>query len=881
MNNIDPNAVYISFKVKDTEIVKMFSDLLRKNNIQPRSCAEKDNVRKISTFIEEIGNARYVVIFYNPEYFKSYHCMNEYALIRQNIREQNIFTVRTEKFDFNTIDNDLRRFWGAEMYANQPLTKYVEAAQKHSFYLNEPSDYSIQKLPYFFRDDNYYTPDNLEGLVNQIKQCMDSDMPHSPSSQPISNVDFNLQSNYHRPLNKNFHGRIDFRDSIYDYFFVQNYNLLNIYGIGGIGKTSVAHIYLDEYYTKQKLYDKVLFFTSNNDLESDFCEELKSCLHQSDIDWKNIFIEGKAENKFDYLVDKVLCNISAAQGKKNLLIFDINIPDGRGFENRHFYETIANLCIYNWHVLLLSRLKMVHPYTLNILLPNFENDKDGALGLFKEVYKKRSGGYECKFSSEDLETLFEDVYYHPLLIEQLAVFAVSPSIKPYSALKEAITLDDKRLFVDSQDLNQEGIVLNKKNGTITTIYDYLQHLISFDSFTENPEALFVLKHFVLWPYDWIPINTINQLLVDESHTAASVLKGLNSLVDKVVLSSNDEQQYRMHGALALTLRNEMLPNGIKKIDSFISNTYIKTFCTIICEGNLSSETEKCIKNIDTIYLPWLKRQAHPDLSSEQTDKDGFTYVNIPVENYGDIKMMKVRGGSYMMGCDSDSHKVTLDDFYIAETQVTQKLWLTIMKDTKLYMTSRYNPCQFKKGGQYPVENVTWYECIVFIMKLNEKTGMCFRLPTEAEWEYAARSGGKAFLFSWNTWAQTRSYGKKKPYRRLSNLFAWFDENSDHKTHPVATDVFPNDLGIYDMSGNVYEWCQDWYEHWYSWNKDNIDKSNNPQGPISGEFRVCRGGAFNCDVRFCKVDNRKFSEPGDCRYNIGFRLLLSSQKNDEE
>ena len=163
-------------------------------------------------------------------------------------------------------------------------------------------------------------------------------------------------------------------------------------------------------------------------------------------------------------------------------------------------------------------------------------------------------------------------------------------------------------------------------------------------------------------------------------------------------------------------------------------------------------------------------------------------------------MVEVRGGTFRMGAtseqgsDADSdenpvHSVTLSGYYIGKTEVTQALWKAVMGS---------NPSEFK-GDNLPVEYVFWYDCQEFIRKLNALTGQDFRLPTEAEWEFACRGGNN-------------SRGYKYSGSDCIDDVAWYVDNSGSKTHPVATKL-PNELGIYDMSGNVDEWCNDWYGYY--------------------------------------------------------------------
>ena len=211
-------------------------------------------------------------------------------------------------------------------------------------------------------------------------------------------------------------------------------------------------------------------------------------------------------------------------------------------------------------------------------------------------------------------------------------------------------------------------------------------------------------------------------------------------------------------------------------------------------------------------------------------------------------MVLVKGGTFKMGSndgESDEkpvHTVTVDDFYIGKYEVTQKQWKEIMGS---------NPSRYK-GDNLPVENVSWDDVQKFIKKLNQKTGQNYRLPTEAEWEYAARGG---------------STGSPTKYAGSNNIddVAWYSSNSGRKTHAVGTKK-ANELGIYDMSGNVWEWCSDWYGSYSS------GSQNNPQGSSSGTFRVLRGGSWLRGTNFCRVANR-------IRYNrvltgssVGFRIV---------
>jgi formylglycine-generating enzyme required for sulfatase activity len=193
------------------------------------------------------------------------------------------------------------------------------------------------------------------------------------------------------------------------------------------------------------------------------------------------------------------------------------------------------------------------------------------------------------------------------------------------------------------------------------------------------------------------------------------------------------------------------------------------------------------------------------------------------------------------------HEVCVGDFYLGKYEVTQCQWKKVMGN---------NPSHFKDCGENcPVENVSWDDVQDYIRKLNKKTRHIYKLPTEAEWEYAARSGGK-----------------REKYSGGDNVdsVAWYDSNSDNKTHPAGTKS-QNGLGIYDMSGNVWEWCEDWYDEGYYRNSPR----NDPTGPSSGEGRVIRGGSWDFYARVARSAVRG-NRPPDLRSDrLGFRLVRSN------
>lgn len=215
------------------------------------------------------------------------------------------------------------------------------------------------------------------------------------------------------------------------------------------------------------------------------------------------------------------------------------------------------------------------------------------------------------------------------------------------------------------------------------------------------------------------------------------------------------------------------------------------------------------------------------------------------------EMVLVNGGCFPMGSDLGKaderpiHEVCVDDFMIASTEVTQGQWTIIMGG---------NPSFFANcGSDCPVENVSWDDTQEFIRRLNQRSGKVFRLPTEAEWEYAARSGRK----------NKKNISADNPKRT-----AWYNGNSGGKTHPVGQKS-PNRLGLFDMTGNVSEWCLDWYdENYYA-----DSSKHNPVGPTSGSARVKRGGNWNYGAGYSRESNRGSSITGKSYNSLGFRLVL--------
>ena len=245
--------------------------------------------------------------------------------------------------------------------------------------------------------------------------------------------------------------------------------------------------------------------------------------------------------------------------------------------------------------------------------------------------------------------------------------------------------------------------------------------------------------------------------------------------------------------------------------------------------------------------------------------DSVVVVDLPEGQH--IELVWVDGGTFTMGSNSargvsqnyeasrPEHRVTVGGFYIGRMEVTQGVWAAVMGE---------NPSKFNNGNNLPVEQIRWTDAQQFVTMLSQLTGRRFRLPTEAEWEYAARGGAKA--------------RQGQPFAGCSRgaleRHAWFCVNSNRTTHEVGL-LSPNELGLYDMSGNVAEWCSDWMEPYTS------EEQNNPRGGRVGSSRVLRGGHYNSVSAACTVYDRSWYIPTATSEYYGLRVVMEADSQNEE
>ncbi|MCC5944007.1 MAG: formylglycine-generating enzyme family protein, partial [Bernardetiaceae bacterium] len=387
------------------------------------------------------------------------------------------------------------------------------------------------------------------------------------------------------------------------------------------------------------------------------------------------------------------------------------------------------------------------------------------------------------------------------------------------------------------------------NGDIDD-FPILVFLLSLKALSHSPELI-----------DLVPKDD-HLLLQSEDYKNAE-----NSFILKTIWHINNSKIRELFGLFIISIRQEYIK--VKRLPEFLNkelnlnkqniinlrreNRMLKVEVTLkltkmgFTEDSITSDRPK--KNSNLKVLDRLFKTAPGDF--------------IETINGVSFKMIYVEGGSFMMGYDpkrdgedaddwikkhsTPLHKVTLLPFYIAETQVTQALWEAVMSKN----SSRF------KGATQPVEQVSWSDCQEFIKKISKLTGREFRLPSEAQWEYAARGGIKS-----------------KDYRYAGSNdideVAWYGyEKSEKKTHPVAQKQ-ANELGIYDMSGNVWEWCED---DWHNSYKGAPTNESAWIGSPRGSDCVARGGSWRSNARYARITRRYYDSPTIRHDVLGFRLCV--------
>ncbi len=390
------------------------------------------------------------------------------------------------------------------------------------------------------------------------------------------------------------------------------------------------------------------------------------------------------------------------------------------------------------------------------------------------------------------------------------------------------------------------------------------------------------------PIATFAINDGTDVIVREITSSTVVNSGMYDVIDRMTLNKlAEEQNFARNGMMDETQAVQIgkIAGASKVLFSVLASSGTRNMLTTklidVLTGTVEKQQYKLIDQSMDIVLEVenltkaLIGGKMPTRTTTTTtySQTGYASQPAPAANQDftetawgvNMKMIWVEGGDFLMGCtseqsdcDSDEQnvrRVTVDGFYIGMLEVTQSQW------EKVVGTSIYQQ-KSKAGGDstpgtgpdYPMYYVSWDEAMEFCRLLSNKTGRTYTLPTEAQWEYAARGGNK-------------NEGAKYAGSNMIDAVAWYTDNSGSSTHIVGSKR-ANALGIYDMSGNVWEWCKDWYTSSYV----SYD-TNNPVGPSSGSARVRRGGSRSNSASYCRVADRNYFSPGYRKFNLGFRVVL--------
>lgn len=383
---------------------------------------------------------------------------------------------------------------------------------------------------------------------------------------------------------------------------------------------------------------------------------------------------------------------------------------------------------------------------------------------------------------------------------------------------------------------------------------------------DQHEAQLLPNHIISLTPTFSPIYTNITVTSSDPSVAAGryvngviQVVGINEGISTLFIGISDN-----HCILDSCIVEVYTERGDVNCDGFVNISDVTTLIDVLLGGEAPHSDENADCNADNrITISDVTALIDALLSGEPLpDKDSQVY-NV---NGVSFKMVKVKGGTFMMGATAGQgnqayddefpvHEVILSSYCIGETEVTQALWQAVMGE---------NPSNFKGDLNRPVEMVSWYDCQTFVAKLNQMTGKSFRLPSEAEWEFAARGGNLSHDYMY-----AGSNNLDEVAWAYSNIPSQQPNTEGYGTQPVAQKM-PNELGLYDMSGNVYEWCNDWFDIYSS------SVQLDPTGPgddMDCHYRVNRGGGWNRYGRSCRVSLRNNPTPESAAFNYGLRLAM--------
>ncbi len=815
------NPVYFSYYKADDkcsdieESVKKICAVLDTNGICYKRnsdsdipyCASLDEIQR------ETGRGALVIVIISKGYIGSLDCMHEWHRIRENgkIWERVLPVVMP---DANILDKVVfRRYYDyftqrrSELTDQQnegiiPLTKVETNAAEFGYYVED-----LGKMYQYLADTNFVFND-FSAVVNRIKELLTNKETQQQPFKPTIDLSSPVL-NYRRDVS-GLIARTKLTGELYNQ--LQDNQFVNMTGIGGMGKTSLSYLFVNEYADK---YNKIAYVLVNND----FYEELDKEFGRFFGIKRNVKVELTFDgNRLDDVqkdnlpfLNKLISSFENISGQ-NLLIIDVN--ESANYQQvSEAIDVMRRRGMKNWKVLIIARVKI---FSNVVEFTPFEIggcDLKVAKSIFFNYLKDKDKSKDYQYSDDDFMDLFDTLFYSPLLIEQLAKYLLrNRSRLSKESILNYIKGDGKEYGLQQQRLNS-GTIDEQRLAKYEIINIFLSHLSEFSEldamYKKDNQLRDIVRHMMLWKADYYSIDTIFTFVKGLIVSADVLREALDCLCDLCVLDYSDtENGYKMHGLMAKTFRKQVLED----VANSDFRDYSQYFKNIIELGYIKDDKSPITKRIyatlddDDFMEKYYWKTLKPKPITEEL-----------IEEYN---MVKVEG----------------HDFYICKYAVTQGDWKKIYKDPN------DNPSYFKKGDNYPVEQVSWYDAMLYIMKLNNETGLCFRLPSAKQWEWACKYS--------------------KAHKRNVDNVAWHYMNSGKSTHPVEKTPTPisdeEDYGIKNMLGNVWEWCSDWYSK-------------------GGSCRVYRGGSWGNDAGIASSSSRDRYHPNSRRSYLGFRLALQLKK----
>ncbi len=760
-----------------------------------------------------LANGDAIIVVVSDKYLNSPHCWYElHKIMAKDGWQKRVFPII---LGVNLTDDDYYNAY-LEVIQNKKAylvrKKVVEKIPLDAVESAFVSDFEKYKVDlgdfrkYLSNHKMFFEEVNYETIISHLKAHVEALTPHvsvSDAETKPSEPTIDLSSpvlNY-RPDVSGLVARTKLTEELYKQ--LQDNQFVNMTGIGGMGKTSLSFLFVNEYADK---YDKIAHILVNGDFYEEAEKEFGKLFCIKKFGKIVLSFDGNdlrnAETDNLPFLNKLISSFENISGN-NLLIIDVN--ETANYQKvSEAIDVMRRRGMKNWNVLIIARVKI---FSNVVEFTPFEIggcDLNVAKNIFFNYLKDKSKYYQ--YSDDDFKDLFDTLFYSPLLIEQLAKYLLrSRRVMSKDDIFNYIKGDGESYGLQKQKLNS-GTIEDQRLAKYEIINMFLSHLSDFSEldkmYKQDNQLRDIVRHMMLWKAEYYSIDTIYTFVKGLIVSKEVLREALDFLCDLRILDySQSENGYKMHGLMAETFRKQVLED--------MANDYSQYFENIIGLGYIKdtdSQIAKCVYSTwdDDDFMKkyyWSKLKSKP-ITEELAEK---------------YNMVKVEGA----------------DFYICKYTVTQGDWMKIYKN---------NPSNFKKGNDYPVEQVNWYDAVLYIMRLNQETGLCFRLPNEAEWEFAARGGNKSKGYEY---CGSNKIGE----------VAWYEENAQISTHIVGSKQ-PNELGLYDMSGNVWEWCSDWYDEYC-------------------DIRVLRGGSWNSDAYYCRVSYRPCGNSRLRDGDHGFRLALSA------